>query len=157
MINFAITLAAGSFWAAVGGLAAELGSFLQLAIIVAVVAFTPLRQLFDQARLSLPWIGELEREIAVHRFFRVMALLYGVGGLRVDAMIRIAARTVTNHAARQDLLKAATAIEQQATISEAFHRVSLLSEDEKATIDVGELSGSLDVASIKSPISPNRA
>ena len=59
-------------------------------------------------------------------------------------MIHTAARTVTNHAAREDLLKAATAIKNQATISEAFRRVTLLNEDERATIDVGELSGSLE-------------
>ncbi len=144
VINFVLTLAMGSPWKASTALAAELGSWLKLVIMVAVVALTPLRQLFDQLRLSLPWIGELEREIAVHRFFRVMALVYGVGGERVDAMIHTAARTVTNHAAREDLLKAATAIKNQATISEAFRRVTLLNEDERATIDVGELSGSLE-------------
>ncbi len=97
-------------------------------------------------RLSLPWLGELEREIALHRFFRVLALVYSVGGIRVEAMIRTAAETVSNHAARLDLLKAANAIEAGSTTTEAFRTVSLLSENEKISIDVGEMSGTLELA-----------
>ncbi len=144
VIKLGLNLAFGSFASAATTFGAEMVSWLQLGIMVAVIMLTPLRMLFDQARLSIPWLGDLEREIAVYRFFRVMSLLYGVGGGRVEAMIRTASKTVTNQAAREDLLKAASAIEQNATVGEAFHRVSLLSEDERGTIDVGELSGSLE-------------
>jgi type II secretory pathway component PulF len=73
-----------------------------------------------------------------------MALLYETGDARCETMIRTSAKTVANHAARDDLLNAAKAIEQQATVSEAFARVALLNENEQGIIEVGELSGSLE-------------
>jgi type II secretory pathway component PulF len=146
IINTGLTFAMGSVLEAFRFFVSELAGLLQLLVVVAVVALTPLRRVFDQIRLSLPWIGELEREIAVNRFFRVMSLLYGVGNIRVEVMIRTAAKTVTNREAHSDFLKAATAIENKATIAEAFQRVTILSDDEKGTIDVGELSGTLEQA-----------
>ena len=136
----------GSFVDGLAILVSELFSLLQLAVIVAIIMFSPARYFVDQLRLSLPWVGGLEREIAVHRFFRVLALLYGVSGHRVEWMIRTAAQTVSNHAARIDLSKAATAIEAQATIPEAFRRVTLLTAGEQASIEVGEVSGTLEKA-----------
>lgn len=124
----------------------ELFGYLQLVAIVAVVMLTPVRYFVDQLRLSLPWIGALEREIALHRFFRVLALLYSVGGHRVEVMIRTAAETVTNSAARLELLKAARAIEAGDSIPEAFRHVSVLTDGEQATIEVGDLSGTLEKA-----------
>lgn len=124
----------------------ELLSWLQLGVVVAVVMLTPVRYFFDQVRLSVPMLGALEREIAVHRFFRVMALLYSVGSIRVEEMIRMAAQTVGNHAARIDLLRAAEAIENQSTVPDAFQRVKILTESERACIDVGDLSGALEVS-----------
>lgn len=144
VIKVVILAATGSPFDALLVLVSELVSLIKLVIIVAVVMLTPLRQLFDQVRLSLPWVGDLEREIAVHRFFRVMALLYSVSGTRVESMIGTAARTVSNHAARADLLRASAAIEKQDTISEAFYRVSLLNDQERGMIDAGELSGRLE-------------
>jgi type II secretory pathway component PulF len=146
VLRILIHLMMGSVLEGGGLFVTELASWLQLAIIVAVVALTPLRQLFDQLRLSIPWLGELEREIAIHRFFRVMALMYETGDGRVEEMIRTAAKTVTNHAAQSQLLGAAEAIERGATISEAFIGVTLLTTDERGTIDAGELSGTLESA-----------
>jgi len=124
----------------------ELFGYAQLLVIVAIVMFTPVRYFFDQLRLSLPLIGSLEREIASHRFFRVLSLVYSVGGHRVEKMIQTAAQTVSNRAARAELLKAARAIEEKASVGDAFRLVSILSEDEQATIGVGELSGTLEKA-----------
>ncbi len=145
LIRFFLFLVMGSAGQAFDFLVAELFSWGQLIFIIAVAMLTPVRYLVDQLRLSLPLIGPLEREIALHRFFRVLSLVYVVGGHRVEVMIQTAAKTVTNHAARIELCKAATAIEQQATISDAFRRVNILSEDEKTSIEVGEMSGSLEV------------
>jgi type II secretory pathway component PulF len=124
----------------------EAVSWLQLGVIVAVVFMTPVRYFIDQIRLTIPLLGNLEREIALHRFFRVLALLYSVGGQRVEVMIHTAADTVSNHAARLELLKAATAIEQGHTIPDAFRAVTLLTTGEKGTIETGELSGTLEKA-----------
>ncbi|MDA8745654.1 type II secretion system F family protein [Rubripirellula amarantea] len=144
VIKVLMHLGMGSITGALSLLLMELLSWGQLAAIVIIVMMTPVRSFFDQARLAIPFLGALEREIALHRFFRVMSLLYGVGGHRVEMMIRIAADTVSNEAARNDLSEAATAVESGATMAEAFRRVSLLSDDEKATIEVGEMSGSLE-------------
>ena len=98
VLRIILHLMMGSPLEAGGVLVSELVSWLQLVILVAVVALTPLRKLLDQLRLSIPWLGELEREIATHRFFRVMALMYETADVRVEEMIRTAAKTVTNHA-----------------------------------------------------------
>ncbi len=131
---------------AVKVLVAESLGFLQLGVMVAVLTMTPARYFVDQLRLSIPWLGGLEREMALHRFFRVLALLYSVGGQRVEEMIRMGAGTVSNHAARLELLKAATAIEQGSTIAGAFHGIKIIAWDERTTIDTGELSGTLEKA-----------
>lgn len=146
VMQFVLHLTMGSIGEAFSVLFRELMGWLQLAVIVAIVMLSPARYFFDQMRLSLPLIGPLEREIALHRFFRVLALLYSVGGHRVETMIRTSAATVSNRAARAELLGAAKAIEQQASIAEAFQRVNVLSPDEKATIEVAEMSGTLEKA-----------
>lgn len=143
-IKVLMHLVLGSSGGAMPTFLIEAFSWGKLAVIVAIVLMTPARYYFDQARLAMPFVGALEREIALHRFFRVMALLYGVGGHRVEVMIQIAAKTVANEAARDDLLQAAAAIENGETIAEAFRRVERITDDEKATIDAGEMSGALE-------------
>lgn len=132
--------------AAVTLLATEFLGWLQLAVIAAVVLFTPLRRWFDELRLAIPLLGEFERELSLHRFFRILALMYSVGEYRVEAMIRVAADSVSNQAARGELLKAAAAIERQASVEEAFTAVGVLTSEERTTIEVAELSGSLERA-----------
>jgi type IV pilus assembly protein PilC len=146
VMQFILHLMMGSVGEAFSVLLRELLSWLQLAVMVAIVIWTPVRYFFDQLRLAMPFIGPLEREIAVHRFFRVLALVYSVGGHRVEVMIRTAAETVSNKAARLELLKAAKAIEQQATIPDALRRVSVLTPDEQAAIETAEMSGTLEEA-----------
>lgn len=146
VLQFLLHLMLGSIGQAFSVLIHEMLGWLQLAIMVAIVVLTPVRYVVDQLRLSLPLIGPLEREIALHRFFRVLALVYCVGEHRVEQMIRTAAETVSNHAARVELLKAAKAIEQQATIPEAFGRVTLLTPQEQSAIEVADMSGVLEDA-----------
>ena len=70
---------------------------------------------------------------------------FNTANSRVDEMITIAAQTVSNLAARQDLLKAATAIRQQQTVAEAFMVPNIILDDEqKASIAGGEIAGKLD-------------
>ncbi len=145
-VRFLLILILGSFGEAFAFLFGELFSWLQLVLIVAIAILTPVRYFVDQARLSLPLIGPLEREIALHRFFRVLAPLYSVGGHRVETMIETAAETVSNSAARLELRKAANAVQDKETIPDAFRHVNILSADEKAAIEVGEMSGTLELA-----------
>ena len=114
------------------------------ALIFGLVMLSPIRYSIDQIRLSLPLVGTLEQEIAMHRFFRVMSMMYAVGEHRVEFMIRLAAETVNNRAARIDLEKAAIAIENQQTMAEAFRRVRFLSAQTQTTITTAEHSGTLE-------------
>lgn len=134
----------GSILEAISLFFSELFGWLQLALMLAIVLLSPARYFLDRIRLSIPWIGELEREIAIHRFFRVMSLVYSVSGHRVEEMIRTSAATVGNRAARIDLQKAAAAIEKQATVSEAFRKVPLLNGQEKSAIEIADFSGTLE-------------
>lgn len=114
------------------------------ALILGLVMLSPIRYSIDKIRLSLPFVGTLEREIAMHRFFRVMSMMYAVGEHRVESMIRLAAETVTNHAARTELEKAAIAIENHQTMAEAFQKVWFLSAQTQTTITTAEHSGTLE-------------
>ena len=114
------------------------------AMIFGLVMLSPIRYSIDQVRLSLPLVGTLEREIATHRFFRVMSMMYAVGEHRVESMIRLAAETVPNRAARMDLEKAAIAIENHQTMTEAFRKVRFLFAQTQSTIKAAELSGKLE-------------
>ena len=70
--------------------------------------------------------------------------MYAVGEHRVESMIRLAAETVTNHAARTELEKAAIAIENHQTMAEAFQKVWFLSAQTQTTIATAEHSGTLE-------------
>ena len=59
-------------------------------------------------------------------------------------MIEIAAKTVSNNAARLDYLRAARAIEQKTSIPEAFRRVTILTSNQHASIETGDISGKLE-------------
>ena len=122
-------------------------NYLVLAMVALVVAVLPgVKRYWDRLRLALPVIGEADREIAVNRFFHALHLLYAAGDMRVEQMIRLAADTVDNQVLRTDFLQAARMIEQRAAIGDAFRRIDCLHDTEKATIDAGDLGGSLEAA-----------
>ena len=144
ILKFVLVLAMGSGGLAMSGLWQETISWAQLAFFVAIATLTPAKYFIDQARLALPLLGPLEREIAAHRFFRVMSLMYEVGGHRVEQMIETSAKTVSNNAARLDYLRAARAIEEKESIPGAFRRVVILTQNQQASIETGDLSGKLE-------------
>jgi type IV pilus assembly protein PilC len=125
---------------ATGDLLASCGS---LAAVVILITVTPIKLLFDQAKLMVPVIGSVERELAVNRFLHVFSMLYGSGGQRVEKMIRHACQTITNHWLRQDLLRAAAQIERGASLSEAFAKTTTLTRDEQSELEAGDLAGRL--------------
>ncbi|MDE0863364.1 MAG: type II secretion system F family protein [Rubripirellula sp.] len=143
-IRVLLYLFSGSVLGAMGAAVGEVVKWVLIVIMVSLVMQTPVRYFLDQLRLSIPILGALEKNIAIHRFFRVMSLVYEVGEHRVESMIRMSAETVDNHAVRLDLQRAANAIENQATIAEAFRKVRILSSEEQAAIEVGELAGTLE-------------
>jgi type II secretory pathway component PulF len=94
----------------------------------------------------LPIIGLVERELAVNRFFHSFNMLYATGGMRVEAMIRLASQAVGNLVIRKDLVRAAGVIEAGGTISDAFAAPKTVTPDRHATIVAGEEGGKLEDA-----------
>jgi type II secretory pathway component PulF len=122
------------------------GYGLLAAVVWFFLAVPQAKSVLDQIKLFLPVIGQVERELAVNRFFHSFNMLYSTGGMRVEAMIELAARAVTNVAVRDDLLRAARAIESGSTVAEAFAAPATLTEDQRTTIAAGEHAGKLDTA-----------
>ncbi len=112
---------------------------------VAYIGFaSPFKSLVDSLKLSLPLAGALERELAVNRFFCALSMLYAAGGRRVESMIRIAGRNVSNLAFRQEMLRVARRIERGAGVTDAFAVSARLQRDERNLIATGELAGTLE-------------
>jgi type II secretory pathway component PulF len=102
--------------------------------------------ILDHAKLLLPIIGQVERELALNRFFHSLNMLYSTGGMRVEAMIKLAARAVGNIVVRDDLLRAARVIEAGGSITDAFAAPKTLTEDQRATVAAGDEAGKLEEA-----------
>ena len=113
----------------------------------AIILLAPFfRPLVDPLKLLVPIVGAAERELAVNRFFCVLAMVYATGGQRVESMIRLASRTVANVAIRRDLLRAARSIELGASIPQAFRQTTTLRQEEQDLIAGGDLSGTLGLS-----------
>lgn len=124
----------------------ELLGWLKLITVLVILLVTPLRMLIDRIWLLIPWVGKMSRELAVHRFCRVLSLVYAVGEHRVEDMIEMAADAVDNWAARIDLMTAAGMVREGHTIGEAFQIVNTLTVEEKSAIDAGEFAGTLEAS-----------
>ena len=130
----ALSFAWGSLW-----------GWARFTTLVGILLLPALRPWLDRARLAVPFLGRVERDIARHRFFRIMSLLWGVSGAPVDEVIKLAAGTVPNRAAREDLMRAATGIRRKMTVAEAFELPqTVLDQDEQNWIAGGELAGTLE-------------
>lgn len=117
----------------------------KFAIVVGICFVPALKKWIDRARLHIPLLNSIERDMANHCFFRILGLMYGCSNAPVDRMITIAASSISNLAAREELNKAAEAIRNKETVSESFsHPDLLLDQDQKTSIAGGELAGKLE-------------
>ncbi len=114
------------------------------AVFLFVAIGSPFRPLVDYLKLYLPLSGPLERNISVNRFFHALAMLHAAAGQRVEKMIRVAARTVSNLTLRADFDRVACRIEQGDSIAEAFDAAVYLAPIQKQLIATGDLSGTLE-------------
>lgn len=118
-----------------------------VALVVGFFLVVPQAKLIlDHVKLVLPILGLVERELAVNRFFHSFNMLYSTGGMRVEAMIKLAVQAVANAVICDDLLHAARVIERGGTISEAFAAVKTITPDHQGTIVAGEEAGKLEDA-----------
>ncbi len=135
----------GSITEAFSYLPSSLWGWITAVAVVAIIFLPPIKPHADHVRLQLPWLGSIERDIAHHRFFRILSLMYGISNRPVHEIVGSAAQTVSNLAARHELLKVATAIRQGLTVDEAFKQPEIiLDQEQKASIAGGELSGKLE-------------
>ena len=111
--------------------------------IAAVVWLTPVRRRFDELRLSLPWVREVEHDLAVCRFFSVMALLEESQSERVDGMIQVARPTISNQAIANQLEAVISSLRNGQTLGEAFSRATHFDAEVQQTVSTAELSGTL--------------
>ena len=145
VISVGIILALGSFQEATSFGWRALWGWFCFFTLVWVVLLPALRPLVDRFRLSLPFAGSIERDIARHRFFRIMSLLWGVSDQRVEKVIELAAGTIPNLASREDLLRAADGVRRKLSVAEAFELPELvLDQNAKDWIAGGELAGKLE-------------
>ncbi len=131
----------GSFLAAAMSSARGYATLALLGILLVIPLF---RTWVDPLKLAVPWLGDAERELALNRFFQVLAMMYATGGRRVESMIRFSTRCVSNLAVRRDLLQAAAGIEEGQSIPEAFAATRYVTPSEQELIAAGDLSGTLE-------------
>jgi type IV pilus assembly protein PilC len=151
VIGWVVGLIARLFFASpidfLGFLVRSVFTYGGIVILLLFVYSTPQGRVFlDRIKLSIPLFGPVERDTAINRFFHVLNLLYSTGGMRVEAMIELAAATVANSVVRRDLLRSAEVIEKGGSISDAFAKPEMVADEHKAIIQVGEESGSLEAA-----------
>jgi type IV pilus assembly protein PilC len=116
------------------------------AVVWFFLAVPEAKRIVDHLKLVLPLIGPVERELALNRFFHSFNMLYSTSGMRVEAMIRLAAQAIANSVVRDDVLRAAAVVEGKGTITEAFAVPKTITESQKATIGAGEQAGKLEDA-----------
>lgn len=144
VIKFFAYLSLAPWTSTVGFVFSSLLSYGKLGILLFIVFSSPAKPLFDELKMWIPFVRDVERETAVNRFFHAFAMLYAAAGQRVENMIYFSARTVTNGTLRKDLAAIGNRIEQGATVTEAFLAATNLLREEKEIVETGDLSGTLE-------------
>ncbi len=144
ILRFFIMLLWGSWSGLLGFLWGSVTSYAMLGAMLFILFSTPFRPLIDFLKLHLPFVGALERELNASRIFHALEMLHAAAGHRVEQMVRVAAKTVSNQLLHADLEEVATHIERGSTITEAFDEASYLTPQQKQIIATGELSGTLE-------------
>lgn len=107
-----------------------------------------LRRRFDAFRLRLPVIGEVLRKHALARFARTFALLYAAGIPVIDAL-RETQAVAGNRAIEDGLRSVELAVDEGATLTQAFATSGLFPPLALRMLQTGEGSGDIDAALAK--------
>jgi type IV pilus assembly protein PilC len=103
------------------------------------------RRRFDDAKLRLPWIGDILRKIILSRFATVFAMMYG-SGITILESIRTTQDIVGNVVIKEGLDRAANLIAEGRNVTAAFQEVGLFPPLVLRMLRVGENTGALDTA-----------
>lgn len=115
------------------------------ALAVMVQSSPAARRRFDDAKLRLPWIGDILRKIILSRFASVFAMMYG-SGITILESIRTTRDVVGNVVIKEGLDRVANLIAEGQNVTAAFQQVGLFPPLVLRMLRVGENTGALDTA-----------
>lgn len=115
------------------------------ALAVMVQSSPAARRRFDDAKLRLPWIGDILRKIILSRFASVFAMMYG-SGITILESIRTTRDVVGNVVIKEGLDRVANLIAEGQNVTAAFQEVGLFPPLVLRMLRVGENTGALDTA-----------
>ena len=130
-----------NYWYVVLGLPlvlAAVGAFL-------VSSSQAMRYRFDDAKLRLPYIGEILRKIILSRFASVFAMMY-TSGITILDSIKATEDVVGNLVIREGLEKVGDLISEGQNVTAAFQSVGMFPPLVLRMLRVGESTGALDTA-----------
>jgi type IV pilus assembly protein PilC len=120
------------------------------AIITVVIAFMvsnskAARYRFDDAKLRLPYIGDILRKIILSRFASVFAMMYSSGITILDS-IKATEEVVGNLVIKEGLEKVGELIAEGQNVTAAFQNAGMFPPLVLRMLRVGENTGALDTA-----------
>lgn len=101
------------------------------------------RETWDQVKLALPVVGKLIRKMAVARFARSFAALYGAG-VPIAAALAMSGEAAGNYSLEQLTLRMVPALERGVSISQALEASRFFPPMFLGMVATGESSGNLD-------------
>ncbi len=110
----------------------------------ALAKLRPVSLLLDKAKLRLPIIGGLLRNIYTSRFARTLSSLYAAG-LPIIPALQTAASTVGNEYIKSQLDAVISEVRTGGSLSSALERISGFSGKMSVSVRIGEESGTLDM------------
>lgn len=114
------------------------------AVVLLVINVPPLRRLWEQLLLALPFVGPAVQELAVNRFLHAFNLMYRTSGTAVPKMVQIACSAVGNTVIRDDFLAATPHLERGSSLSESLAHCTSLTFEQRHTITAGEEAGRIE-------------
>jgi type IV pilus assembly protein PilC len=103
------------------------------------------RYRFDDAKLRLPYIGEILRKIILSRFASVFAMMY-TSGITILDSIKATEDVVGNLVIKEGLEKVGDLIAEGQNVTAAFQNVGMFPPLVLRMLRVGESTGALDTA-----------
>lgn len=116
------------------------------AVVLLVINVPPLRRLWEQLLLALPFVGPAVQELAVNRFLHAFNLMYRTSGMAVPKMAQIACSAVGNTIVRDDFLAAVPHLEKGKPLSESLAHCTSLTYDQRQIVSAGEEAGRIEDA-----------
>ena len=109
---------------------------------------TSFRPVYDRAKLYLPVIGKLFRNMSIYKFLRGFAALYQSGMNSIESW-QVASELTDNAYLTARLLGAKRVIDQGRPLTQAFQEADIFPAEVVDMVNTGETSGNIDGMLIK--------